>query len=81
VPIFEYHCESCHHEFETLVRTGDRPACPKCQSTELAKLLSLPAIKSDTTHDLALRSAKKRDQAQASINARVQREYELAHDD
>ena len=54
---------------------------PKCQATALAKLLSLPAIKSDATHDLALRSAKKRDQAQASINARVQREYELGHDD
>ena len=47
----------------------------------LEKLLSLPAIKSDTTHDLALRAAKKRDQAQASVNARVQREYELSHDD
>jgi putative FmdB family regulatory protein len=81
VPIFEYRCDSCHHEFETLVRTGDTPACPKCAATTLEKLLSLPAIKSESTHGLALRAAKKRDQAQASVNARVQREYELAHDD
>ena len=81
MPIFEYRCDSCHHEFETLVRTGDTPACPKCAATGLTKLLSLPAIKSESTHGLALRAAKKRDQAQASINARVQREYELAHDD
>ena len=81
MPIFEYHCASCHHEFETLVRTGDTPACPKCASVELEKQHSLPAIKSDSTHGLAMRAAKKRDQAQASINARVQREYELAHDD
>ena len=59
MPIFEYHCDSCHHEFEMLVRPGDTPACPKCAATGLTKLLSLPAIKSDTTHDLALRAAKK----------------------
>ena len=81
MPIFEYRCQGCRHEFETLVRTGDTPACPKCAGVELEKLLSLPAIKSESTHGLALRAAKKRDQAQASVNARVQREYELAHDD
>lgn len=81
MPIFEYSCDACHHEFETLVRTGDTPACPKCAGTALTKQLSLPAIKSESTHGLALRAAKKRDAAQASINARVQREYELAHDD
>jgi putative FmdB family regulatory protein len=81
MPIFEYRCRACQHEFETLVRPGSTPACPNCAAADLEKLLSLPAIKSDTTHDLALRAAKKRDQAQASLNARVQREYELAHDD
>ena len=75
MPIFEYRCRSCQVEFETLVRTGDTPACPKCAGVDLEKLLSLPAIKSDTTHGLALRAAKKRDSAQASVNARVQREY------
>jgi putative FmdB family regulatory protein len=81
MPIFEYSCDACHHEFETLVRTGDTPACPSCAGTALTKRLSLPAIKSESTHALALRAAQKRDAAQASINARVQREYELAHDD
>jgi putative FmdB family regulatory protein len=57
MPIFEYSCDACHHEFETLVRTGDTPACPKCAATALTKLLSLPAIKSESTHNLALRAA------------------------
>jgi putative FmdB family regulatory protein len=81
MPIFEYRCQACRHQFETLVRSGDTPACPKCAGAELEKLLSLPAIKSESTHGLAMRAARKRDQAQASVNARVQREYELAHDD
>ena len=53
MPIFEYQCTSCRHEFETLVRTGDTPACPTCASQALTKLISLPAIKSESTHALA----------------------------
>lgn len=82
MPIFEYACTQCGKEFEVLVRpnTG-APACPACQSTELEKLLSIPAVKSESTHALALGAAKKRDQKQATHNARVQREYELHHND
>lgn len=46
VPIFEYECRACGHAFETLVRTGDVPACPSCTSQDLEKLLSLSAISS-----------------------------------
>ena len=81
MPIFEYCCTSCRHEFETLVRTGDTPTCPKCASQDLTKLLSLPAIKSDSTHALALRAAQRRDKGQQGEKAREQREYELSHDD
>lgn len=81
MPIFEYRCTSCQHEFETLVRTGDTPACPKCASHDLTKLLSLPAIKSDSTHALAMKAAQKRDKFQQGEKAREQREYELNHDD
>ena len=40
-----------------------------------------PAIKSDSTHGLAMRAAKKRDQKSGSEMARAQREYELHHND
>jgi putative FmdB family regulatory protein len=82
MPIFEYSCRACGHAFEALVRPGvGAPACPKCQSEELEKLLSIPAIKSDTTHDLAMRAAKRRDAKAADEKAREQREYELHHND
>jgi putative FmdB family regulatory protein len=81
VPIFEYRCRSCRHEFETLVRAGDSPACPKCAATELEKLHSLPAIKSESTHALAMRAAHRRDKIQQGDKNREQREYELHHDD
>jgi putative FmdB family regulatory protein len=81
VPIFEYRCRACPHEFETLVRAGDIPACPKCGSTQLEKLLSLPAIRSETTHGLAMRAAHRRAKVQGSEKLREQYEYELRHDD
>jgi putative FmdB family regulatory protein len=81
VPIYEYQCSDCQCEFETLVRKGAVPACPKCGSSKLERQISLPAIKSESTHGLAMKAAKKRDQKQGSENARAQREYELHHND
>lgn len=40
MPIYEYSCNKCGQEFETLVRSGSVPGCPKCHSTELEKKLS-----------------------------------------
>ena len=81
MPIYEYKCQSCSHQFEQLVRSGTTPACPSCGATALERLLSLPAIKSESTHAQAMAAAKKRDQKQASEKNRAQREYELHHND
>jgi putative FmdB family regulatory protein len=43
MPIYEYVCRKCHHEFETLVRGDEKPNCPKCGDKKLDKLLSVPA--------------------------------------
>ena len=42
MPIYEYQCSKCSHEFEKLVFAGDEPdiACPKCDSHEVAKKMS-----------------------------------------
>ena len=81
MPIYEYRCQGCGHQFELLVLKTTVVACPTCQSAELERLLSLPAIKSETTHALAMGAAKKRDKKQASETNRAQREYELHHND
>jgi putative FmdB family regulatory protein len=41
MPIFEYACQQCGREFETLVRTDTVPRCPGCESTDLDKKLSV----------------------------------------
>ena len=81
MPIYEYTCRSCGNDFELLVRSSTVLACPKCESQELDRKLSLPAIKSETTHAAAMSAAKRRDKKQAGELNRAQREYELKHDD
>jgi putative FmdB family regulatory protein len=81
MPIFEYHCRGCAHDFELLVLKDTALECPKCQSADLERLLSIPAVKSESTHALAMKAAKKRDTKQASDMNRAQREYELHHND
>ena len=41
MPIYEYACRACGHEFETLVRNGETPACGECASAELEKKLAV----------------------------------------
>ena len=80
MPIFDFECKNCGHRFEALVLKSV-PVCPECKSEELEKLLSLPAVKSEATHDLAMRAAKRRDKAQGTEREWTQRQYELHHDD
>ena len=43
MPIYAYACADCAHEFETLVRSNESPACPKCGSERLDRQISLIA--------------------------------------
>lgn len=81
MPIFEYKCRDCGNEFEALVRKSDTPTCPSCNGTELERLLSLPALKTETTKANALKAAKKRDKAQGTERTQEQLKYERSHND
>ena len=43
MPIYEYQCGQCASQFELLVRGGETPVCPECESKQLSKQLSVPA--------------------------------------
>ena len=81
MPIYDFSCKACGHEFEALVRGAKQPACPECKSEQLERKLSMPALKTESTHARVMDSARKRDKAQAIDNAHEQRKYELSHDD
>ena len=80
MPVYEYSCNNCGNEFEVLVLRDVVPACPSCESEDLERLRSVPKVQSSSTHDLAMRAAKKRDQAQGRERVEEQRRYEESHD-
>lgn len=48
MPIYEFLCPKCNHEFETLVLKNDETVrCPKCQCKGVTRLLSGFAHKSE----------------------------------
>jgi len=52
MPIYEFNCEDCDKEFETLVRTSDwegEVECPSCGSEKLEKRLSVFAAGNETS--------------------------------
>ena len=42
MPIYEYACKNCGHEFEELVRGDEVPSCPSCGQGLLEKQMSAP---------------------------------------
>ena len=53
MPIYEYACRSCGHEFETLVRSSETPACASCDSKDLEKKLSVFSAQGGASSDPA----------------------------
>lgn len=51
MPLFEYACKKCGHQFETLVMGSAKPACPECNSARLEKMLSTFAVSSNSGAD------------------------------
>ena len=77
MPLYEYECRACQHRFELLVRAGDVPACPACQSTDLERSLSMFAVTTPGTSQARLQKARvdyKTSQKDKTIAAREERE-------
>ncbi|MBI5582332.1 MAG: zinc ribbon domain-containing protein [Deltaproteobacteria bacterium] len=46
MPIYEYICQDCGHDFETLViRSSEKICCPQCQHENLERKMSRFAFK------------------------------------
>ncbi|MEX1019328.1 MAG: zinc ribbon domain-containing protein [Litorilinea sp.] len=46
MPIYEFYCQGCGHEFEQIVSfsAATVPACPACASADVGRHMSRPAI-------------------------------------
>ena len=80
MPIFDFKCRTCATQFEALV-LKKAPKCPKCSGEDLERLVSLPAIHTEGTHQRVMANARKVDRATAEEKAHAQRQYEQSHND
>lgn len=46
MPLYEYTCRKCDHTFEVLTTVNQTASlkCPSCNSTEVERLIALPAL-------------------------------------
>jgi len=78
MPLYEYRCLACGHEFEALVRAHDTPVCDNCKSQELERLLSMFAVSSDATRQSSLNRAREQNKKVMRDKAVADRE-EIEH--
>jgi putative FmdB family regulatory protein len=65
MPIHDYQCQACRKRFELLVMPRQKPECPNCGSTDMARLFS-PAAAVSTTRTRARSLAVARSKAGAT---------------
>jgi putative FmdB family regulatory protein len=60
MPIYDYKCRGCGHEFELIVLRTTVAACPECQSTELEQLISGFAVSTESMRQSNLKRARRK---------------------
>lgn len=67
MPLYEYHCDSCEHEFEALQKISDESLihCPACDEATLRKLVSAAGfrLKGEGWYETDFKSGNKRNLA------------------
>jgi putative FmdB family regulatory protein len=60
MPLYEYKCLACGHQFELLIlRQSQQPVCPTCSAESVEQLISSFAVKSDAGRESSTAKARK----------------------
>ena len=81
MPIYDFRCRTCGHEFEALVRSQDAPPhCRSCHGADLERLLSGFAVSSAEKTAAAAKGARKRQIAANRDKVVADEEYRNEHE-
>ena len=58
MPIFEYVCQQCNHQFEAILMGKQKAACPKCESKRLSQQLSSFSVGGEKSRAMAPAAAR-----------------------
>ena len=82
MPLFDFVCRNCDHEFETLVRSQDTepPTCPACGGRDLEKQLSTFAVDTADQRQASALDSRRRQIAKRKDSYIAEEEYRNKHD-
>jgi putative FmdB family regulatory protein len=61
MPIYEYACKQCGHQFEYLLLSRSPAAeCPACKAKDLEQLISACMVSSESTRQSSLKQERKK---------------------
>jgi len=80
MPLFDYRCRRCGHEFEALVRAGDTVECRACHASDVERLLSTFALSTDERRQAAALDSRRRQIAKNRDKVIADEEYREKHD-
>ena len=81
MPIYDFHCRACGHEFEAISRAQDPPvACPSCRGQDLERLPSGFAVSSAEKTAAAAADARKRQVRANKDKVIADEEYRKQHE-
>ena len=81
MPLFDFQCRKCGHEFETLVRPVDPPpSCPACGAKDLEKQLPTFAVDTAEKRAASAKQSRQRQVAKRKDALIADEEYRQKHD-
>lgn len=73
MPLYEYRCDACGHEFEALQKVSDESLihCPACDEPKLRKLVSAAGfrLKGEGWYETDFKSGNKRNLAESDTGS------------
>ena len=80
MPLYDFQCRGCGHEFEALVRGREILECPSCHGHNLERLLSTFAVSTAERTQAAVKASRARQIAGRRDALIAEEEYRQRHD-